>query len=698
MHPRTIALAFAFFACGDACAISLPAGFRRTDPIVNRNQPTGVYFAHDGRVFVSEKSGQIWVYRNLLDSDPQLFADLSASVHDYWDRGLLGFALDPGFPEQPYIYVQYAYNGGLFDDIAPRWPEFDCADPTGENGGCVISGHISRLTVDGNSAGNELVLVEDWYQQYPSHSVGTLLFGPEGALYAGGGDGASFNFHDLGQSGNPTWPDQRSPPNEGGSLRSQGLEDEAAYADQVWLNGAIIRIDPETGAGLPDNPLGAETNTPNARRIIAYGLRNPFRFTFRPSTSEVWIGDVGENTWEEINRIVGFTKFGGVMQNFGWPCFEGRGHHDGFDVPICQRLYADGGGRTPVSDPWYAYNHNAGPDPGMGSDITGLAFYVGDLYPPQYFGALFFADNSRNVIFDIPYADANGDFIPDAPPDDGATPFYDGGTAAAVQLTTGPAGDIFLANLLSGRISRISYCDGCTNQAPSAAIALDAGSTADGPPRTITFTAANSIDPDAGDSLTYDWDLDGDGKFGDASGVTAFRFYGDARGYNIAVRVTDAAGASDVQRMGVSVTGSLGNADAGVTIFDRTDHVFPGDALQYTVLVDNRGDADIVGESVTSALSSQLTDISWTCVGFGGAQCVAGGSGDIEDLADLPVGTSVEYTIHAILPLDATGELTNTATVTPPPGYFDPNPLDNSASDIDTIIGDRIFASGFEPR
>ena len=68
------------------------------------------------------------------------------------------------------------------------------------------------------------------------------------------------------------------------------------------LDGALLRVDPATGAGLPDNPLADSTDA-NARRIVAYGLRNPFRLAVRPGTDEVWIGDVGWNTWEEINRV-----------------------------------------------------------------------------------------------------------------------------------------------------------------------------------------------------------------------------------------------------------------------------------------------------------------------------------------------------------------------------------------------------------
>ena len=90
------------------------------------------------------------------------------------------------------------------------------------------------------------------------------------------------------------------PTAEGGALRSQDVR---TAADPTGLDGSIIRVNPDTGAALPDNPNAASSD-PNTRRIVAYGLRNPFRWAFKPGTSDIYVGDVGWTAWEEVNRIV----------------------------------------------------------------------------------------------------------------------------------------------------------------------------------------------------------------------------------------------------------------------------------------------------------------------------------------------------------------------------------------------------------
>src|SRR6188768_4098498 len=140
-----LALAFATACAAPSLAAqTLPAGFVATDTITGLNQPSVVRFARDGRVFVAEQSGMLWAYPAITGGTRVLVADLRTSVHNFWDRGLLGLALDPDFPDAPFVYVLYTRDAGI-GQPAPRWGAVGatgdgCPTPPGSTtagGGCV---------------------------------------------------------------------------------------------------------------------------------------------------------------------------------------------------------------------------------------------------------------------------------------------------------------------------------------------------------------------------------------------------------------------------------------------------------------------------------------------------------------------------------------------------------------------------------
>ena len=309
-------LLVAVLGAARADAAQLPSGFSDTTVITGLTQPTAVRFSPDGRVFVAEKSGLIKVFDNLSDTTPTVFADLRTNVHNFWDRGLLGMALDPNFPTTPYVYVLYTLRRARSaarrragarrrtSDACPTPPGADRRRLRGQRPALAAAGAGNVMT------GAEQVLIEDWCQQYPSHSIGASRSAPTARSTRAAATARASTSPTTARTATRVNPcgdppggvgAALTPPTaEGGALRSQDLR---TTGDPAGLDGSIIRVDPATGAALPDNPLAASSD-PNARRIVAYGLRNPFRFAIRPGHERVCASATSAGTtWEEINRF-----------------------------------------------------------------------------------------------------------------------------------------------------------------------------------------------------------------------------------------------------------------------------------------------------------------------------------------------------------------------------------------------------------
>ena len=255
----------------------------RRRPVERASSPDVGALRRRRRVFVAEKRGRMLQYDSLADPTPTVFADLRRRPRLLGSRPARAWRSTRSSRRAARTSTCSTRTTRTRSRAVPALADA-CPTPPGATAdGCVVSGRLSRLA----PGGHETPLITDWCQQYPSHSIGDLAFGPDGALYVSGGDGASFNFADYGQDGTPVNPcgdppggaARADPPTaEGGALRSQDARTPATRRRRRRRSCAST---PTPAPRCPDNPI-AGSSDPMARRIVAYGLRNPFRLTMRP--------------------------------------------------------------------------------------------------------------------------------------------------------------------------------------------------------------------------------------------------------------------------------------------------------------------------------------------------------------------------------------------------------------------------------
>ncbi len=315
---------------------TIDASVSVTDPypgLPSLFQPTKILLEPGGnRWFVLQKTGQIVTFPTSSPSSVTEYMDLTTtrSIRTASEGGLLGMAFHPDYPSTPEIFLSYTIN----------------------HTGPAMRSILSRMTLDnvtspGAGTIEQIILQVD--QDFDNHNGGDIAFGPDGLLYFGLGDGGSGND-----------PRQRA-------------------QDTTHLLGSMLRIDVRgTGADYdipPDNPFAAQakcgpgTNANDCPEIYAWGLRNPWRWSFDDATGELWLADVGQGAYEEVDII----RRGG---NYGWRCREGA--HDTTNAADCSANQS-------LIDPVTEYGRSDG------NSITGGYVYRGSDIP-DLVGLYVFAD------------------------------------------------------------------------------------------------------------------------------------------------------------------------------------------------------------------------------------------------------------------------------------------------------------------
>ncbi len=449
-------------------------------------------FSPDGRIFILERTGKIKIFKNGQVLATP-FADLPSAGTG--DRGLIGIAFDPDYLNNHWVYFWYTSSG----DLHNRLVRFNASGDVGTDG--------------------PVVLFETTTPSQELHVGGGMSFGPDGKLYLG-----------IGDNGYPPNAQDLSVP-----------------------FGKILRINKD-GTAPGDNPF---VNTPGAMpEIYAMGVRNPWRLQFDSVSGRIFIGDVGNDYWEEVNKIE-------KGKNYGWPVIEG----------MCTLSATE---CAKYTNPIYTYSHD-----GQSSAVTGGPVYHGSMFPSTYKGRYFVGDYARGFIRTLTL-DSNGNST--------GVQDFDTNAGSVVDMREAHDGSLYYLTYYPARLYRVSYSTG--NTVPVANASAD--KTKGIEPLTVKFSSAGSSDPD-GSPLTYDWDF-GDGTHSTAANPQ--KTYTVKGTYTVILKVSDGTNVAEAIPLVIQV-----GTPPSVHIGSPTDgsKYKAGDTIFYTASgIDGAGfdlhDADFTTE------------------------------------------------------------------------------------------------------
>jgi len=565
--------------CAAMSAQTVPSGFSMTTIGSGWSEPVGTAFNKAGtKLFVWEKGGRVYVCN--WNASTQVYTkqstpvlDISPEVGNWRDHGMLGFAIDPNYDVNGLIYVLYVvdrhhllyYGTGSYNAATNEYLAATIGRVTRyktvTSGGNLVADLTTRTILIGESKSTGIPILHE------SHGIGSLVFASDGTLLVSAGDAASYNTTDAGNLAETYYAQAITD----GIIRAN--ENVGAFKSQMLNShdGKILRIDPVTGNGISSNPFYSASSPRSAKsRVWALGFRNPFRFCVRPGTGstnpltgdigEIYVGDVGWTTYEELNII----RTG--ASNCGWPIFEGLTAQSSYAAATTSNkdepnpLYGSGGctqqyftfqnlikqatadnlktlynpcnASTAISGgnsnrffhrvPAIDWKHGVDSarvkkftgnilgvaqigtaasgvtgTPFRGNAASGSTWYTGTMFPAAYRNTYFQADYGGTWLKNFTIQ------FTDQVQDVNA---FSTGWAAIVCVTENPLdGSMFCVDLGTSSIKRIAYGG---NQPP--VVVMSSNKKYGVAPLAVNFTGSGSYDPEAG-AITYSWDF-GDGS------------------------------------------------------------------------------------------------------------------------------------------------------------------------------------------